>query len=152
MLSLVFAMKIRFISYGHKFYEAESKAPPYHDFLFNLRDLTNPFWIAELKPFNGLQEPIRQFFAKDTMVQERLEEIKQLSFKFIVNFANNQSRTQDDSLVFAFKCTGGKHRSPYFAESCFQALQEMINADSGLKSKLDLEIEHIDLERYLTNR
>ncbi|MBT6843431.1 MAG: hypothetical protein HOA17_06500 [Candidatus Melainabacteria bacterium] len=145
-------MKIRFISYGHKFYEAEGKAPPYHDFLFNLRDLSNPFWVPELKPFNGLQEPIRAFFAKDETIQNRLTEITELAFNFIKDFSKNESRTDEDSLTFAFKCTGGKHRSTYFAQSSFEAIKALIANDSTLQEKLELEVEHVDLERYLTNR
>lgn len=143
-------MKIRFISYGHKFYEAEGKAPPYHDFLFNLRDLDNPYWVPELKSFNGLEKPIQDFFAKNESIQARLQEISQLSFKFIIDFTKNESRTDEDSLVFAFKCTGGKHRSTYFAESTSKAVQELVASDAELNSKLDLEVEHIDLKRYVT--
>jgi UPF0042 nucleotide-binding protein len=137
-------MKIRFISYGHKFYEAEGKAPPYHDFLFNLRDLANPFWIPELKGFHGLEQPIREFFAKEESIQSRLHEINDLTLKFIRDFAANESRTNDDSLTFAFKCTGGKHRSTYFAQACFEAMQTAL-----VDSELELEVEHIDLAKYL---
>ena len=137
-------MKIRFISYGHKFYEAEGKAPPYHDFLFKLRDLANPFWIPELKGFHGLEEPIKEFFAKEDSIQARLQEINDLSLKFIKDFIANESRNGDDSLTLAFKCTGGKHRSTYFAQECFEAMEQALS-----DSKLELEVEHIDLQKYL---
>lgn len=140
-------MKIRFISYGHKFYEAEGKAPPYHDFLFNLRDLANPFWIPELKGFHGLEAPIQEFFAKEESIQTRLTEINQLTLNFIKDFVANESRSGDDSLTFAFKCTGGKHRSTYFAQACFDAMKNAL-ADTDL----DFEVEHVDLNKYLEAR
>lgn len=143
-------MKIKFISYGHKFYEAEGIAPPYHDFLFNLRDLKNPYWIPELKPHHGLEAPIQEFFGSDENIQERLKQITEMSYKFINDFANNESRGAADSLVFAFKCTGGKHRSPYFADQSYLKIQEMLSKNPQLKSKVILEVEHIDLHKYLS--
>lgn len=143
-------MKIKFISYGHKFYEAEGIAPPYHDFLFNLRDLKNPYWIPELKPHHGLETPIQEFFGSDENIQERLNQIIDMTMKFIKDFAENESRTHEDHLVFAFKCTGGKHRSPYFADQSYLKIKELLAKNPELNSKVILEVEHIDLHKYLS--
>ncbi len=135
-------MKIKVISYGYKFYEELGLMPPKHDFLFNLRDLNNPFWVPELKPFNGKDTQIQEFFLKDADSQKRLKQIQELANNFVHDFMMNPNRLHDDEMVFAFRCTGGKHRSVYFAEQVFIALAE-VYAD-----KLELELEHVDLARH----
>ena len=136
-------MKIKIISYGHKFYEAEGKAPPAHDFLFSLRDLVNPYWVPELKEFNGLDKEIKEYFEKDSGTQERLEKVDTLIKDFAKDFTKNEHRTPDCSLTFAFKCTGGKHRSVYFAQTIFDRLS------SELDEKVKVELEHLEMHRYV---
>lgn len=139
-------MKVKVISYGHKFYEGESKAPPYHDFLFSLRDLVNPFWVPELKEFNGLDSQVIEFFEKDEGTQTRLKKVDELIRDFIKDFCGNKHRTPECSLTFAFKCTGGKHRSVYFAQSIFKKLSE------ELDDSVQVELEHVDLPKYLGSK
>lgn len=140
-------MKIKIISYGHKFYEEEGKPAPYHDFLFSLRDLKNPFWVPELKEFNGTQKEIIEFFEKDPGTQDRVEKTYQLIYNFIEDFTNNKTREDDAMQTYAFKCTGGKHRSVYFAELMKKRLKE---ASKSFSREIEVELEHIDLHRYLT--
>ena len=137
-------MLIRIVSYGHKFYEEQGINPPEHDFLFSLRDLKNPFWIPELREFTGLDPEIQNFFSAQNDIQERLEKIKTLISDFVRDFKSNQSRTTESELCFAFKCTGGKHRSVYFAQAIF----DFLNQELKQSTELSLEIEHVDLPRY----
>ena len=136
-------MRIKIISYGHKFYEAEGKPAPYHDFLFSLRDLVNPFWVPELKDYCGKDQEIVKFFEKDDNTLERLAKVESLIDDFIRDFLNNKHRTDDCYLTFAFKCTGGKHRSVYFAETIYKKLA------SKLEERIKVEIEHLDLPRHI---
>lgn len=142
-------MKIRIISYGHKYYEELGEPAPYHDFLFSLRDLANPFWIPELKGFHGLEPQIIEFFEKDPGTQSRLNKIISITEDFILDFTKNQNRDESSSLTFAFKCTGGKHRSVYFAQCVYESLQKNIEQFSNQR-KIELEVEHVDLPRYIT--
>lgn len=137
-------MLIRIISYGHKFHEEQGLAAPEHDFLFSLRDLKNPFWIPELREFHGLDPEIQSFFGKQADIQERLKKIQGLVLDFINDFSTNESRDANAKICFAFKCTGGKHRSVYFAQAIFDFL------DKELKSseKISVELQHLDLHRY----
>lgn len=137
-------MLIRIISYGHKFYEEQGLNPPEHDFLFSLRDLKNPFWIPELREFTGLDSEIQEFFSSQSDIQERLSKLKTLVKDFVADFSSNQSRTEESELCFAFKCTGGKHRSVYFAQAIF----DFLNQELKETNKLSLVIDHIDLPRY----
>lgn len=136
-------MKIRFLSYGHKFYEGEGKPAPAHDFLFSLRDLINPYWVPELKEFNGLDKSIQDFFEADPESQNRLQKLSSLVEDFTKDFLANQNRTEDCSLSFAFKCTGGRHRSVYFADQIYQKISKLIK-----DPRVQFEIEHVDLPKY----
>lgn len=139
-------MKIKFISYGHKFYEEEGKMPPSHDFLFSLRDLKNPFWVPELKEFNGLDQEIIDFFNDDANIVDRQNKIFDLIQSFIIDFKSNENRDPSSEMVFAFKCTGGKHRSVYFAQAMYDRFS---GTEDKICSQLDYELEHVDLHRYL---
>ncbi len=144
-------MKIHFISYGQKYYEAEGISPPKHDFLFNLRDLPNPYWNEELRPFTGLEKPVIKFFGENEIAQTRLNSVKTLVLDFINDFLVNENRTDADELIFAFRCTGGKHRSVYFAESICKYAQDEFAAkiNEGINGlSLDIEVNHIDVPRY----
>ncbi|MCH2227816.1 MAG: hypothetical protein MK033_08575 [Candidatus Caenarcaniphilales bacterium] len=145
-------MKFRFISYGIKYYEALGKIAPKHDFLFNLRDLNNPFWVPELKDKHGLESEIHEYFGMDDAIQLRLEKICSLCNDFIEDALKNSYRSDVDDITFAFRCTGGKHRSVYFAQRIFEKIQKMfenrdINPETG--KKIEFEVEHIDLPRYI---
>ena len=110
-------MLFKSISYGYKYYEGEGKIPPEHDYLFNLRDLANPYWVPELKPYNGLDREIIQYFEQDANIQNRVNKIVSLIKDFIEDAFANPSRDSEKEFVVAFRCTGGKHRSVYFAQS-----------------------------------
>jgi UPF0042 nucleotide-binding protein len=144
-------LKFRFISYGFKYYEAVGEKAPVHDFLFNLRDLDNPFWIEELRPLHGLEEGIIDFFNKNPDIQQRVSKIEDLIKDFIEDALRNSSRSDVEDITFAFRCTGGKHRSVYFAQSIFTNIQNTfkdreLSLETG--KKIDFEVEHIDLPRY----
>ena len=138
-------MKIKIVSYGHKFYEEVGEEPPYHDFLFSLRDFINPYWIPELKEKTGLDEEIHEFFEKDERTNQRLDKMEDLLKDFIDNFLDNAHRSDRDRLVFAFKCTGGKHRSVYFAQKIFERLYK------HYADKLSYELDHVDLNKYVSD-
>jgi UPF0042 nucleotide-binding protein len=138
-------MKIKIISYGHKFYEELNEVPPYHDFLFSLRDFINPYWVPELKEMTGLDQQIHDFFEKDERTIKRLDKIEDLIKDFIDNFLENAHRSDRDQLVFAFKCTGGKHRSVYFAHKIFERLK------NHYKESLNYELDHVDLVKYISD-
>lgn len=154
-------MKFRFISYGYKYYEGLGEAAPAHDFLFNLRDLDNPFWIEELRPLHGLDEKIIEFFSKSEEIQRRVLKIEDLVKDFIFDALKNSARPDSEVITFAFRCTGGKHRSVYFAQHIFLNIQKYFQdllGDENLgievrklchEKKLDFEVEHVDLPRYM---
>ena len=82
-------------------------------FVFDCRSMPNPFWKPELRKYTGCDKQIKDFFedysedvdkflaAAWTMIQQSLKAFK------------NDGR---ENLYIAFGCTGGQHRSVYFAE------------------------------------
>lgn len=140
-------MKIKFISYGYKYYEELGEAAPKHDFLFHLRDLPNPYWDEGLRDYCGLDPQIIKYFEESELTQKRLNDTLSLVKDFSLDFINNKNREESDFITFAFRCTGGKHRSVYFAESAVKYMKKFFSEQSSSKN-VEIELEHIDLARY----
>lgn len=82
-------------------------------FVFDCRCLPNP----------GREPQYRNFSGKDTCVKEYLEKYEEVDrFKLQVNniidmAVDNYIEREFNHLMVSFGCTGGQHRSAYFAES-----------------------------------
>ena len=82
------------------------------DFVFDVRCLPNPYWIAELKNFNGLEDPIKEYFAPKQSVQKMINQIDE----FINEWRSKFHEAGRVYLTVAIGCTGGRHRSVYVVE------------------------------------
>lgn len=82
------------------------------DLVFDVRFLPNPYYIDELKPQCGLDEPVSNYVLKWTETQQLIEKLTDL-FKFMIPHYKREGKSQ---LVIAFGCTGGRHRSVTLAE------------------------------------
>lgn len=94
-------------SFGFKYGSAPSA-----DFVFDVRSLPNPYHQPELRPFNGMQEPIIHFLDGQPLAQEMLHDIAGFMRKWL-------PKMQDESRSYvniAIGCTGGQHRSVYLTE------------------------------------
>jgi len=100
-------MSILFQSFGHK-----HGVPKDADFVYDVRCLPNPHWIAELRPYTGCDQPVIDFLSQDKQVQTMLEHISQFLQAWIPAF-EEEGRSY---LTVAIGCTGGQHRSVYLAE------------------------------------
>jgi len=86
--------------------------PENADIVFDVRFLQNPFYIEELKPLTGLDERVREYV-------KQFEETKQFTDKLfdMIDFVvPHYAKKGRESIVIAFGCTGGKHRSVTMAE------------------------------------
>jgi UPF0042 nucleotide-binding protein len=82
------------------------------DFVFDLRVLPNPFYVRELRPLSGRDEPVQRHLASQPEAAELLGQIDAFLTRWIPGFeADHRS-----SLTVALGCTGGQHRSVYAAE------------------------------------
>jgi UPF0042 nucleotide-binding protein len=86
--------------------------PPDCDFVFDARCLPNPHWDPRLRPFSGLDAPVREFLDGQGLVVQYLADIRQFLDTWLPRFESEDK----GYLTVAIGCTGGRHRSVYIAE------------------------------------
>ena len=107
---------IQLMSFGFKF-----GVPLEADLVFDVRFLTNPYYIAELRPQTGLTADVRDYVLGQPVAREFLEWLKAgLSFVLPAYVDEGKSR-----LTIALGCTGGQHRSIVLAEQLAPWLREL---------------------------
>ncbi|WP_033542212.1 RNase adapter RapZ [Planococcus sp. CAU13] len=82
------------------------------DLVFDVRFLPNPYYIEDLKPLSGLDEPVSSYVLQWNETQILIEKLTDL-LQFMIPRYKNEGKAQ---LVIAFGCTGGQHRSVTLAE------------------------------------
>ena len=86
------------------------------DFVFDVRCLPNPHYDPVLRPFTGLDKPVIEFLEGTPLAQRMYTDIREFVEHWLPHFmADNRSY-----LTVAIGCTGGQHRSVYFAEKLAQ--------------------------------
>lgn len=118
------------LSFGFKY-----GLPEDADLVFDVRFLPNPFYIEELRPKTGLDQPVREYVMQGTDGAVFLAKLEDLT-DFLIPRYIQEGKNQ---LVIAVGCTGGKHRSVTIAEALYGHLAG--TAELGLK------IEHRDIAR-----
>jgi UPF0042 nucleotide-binding protein len=96
------------VSFGYKY-----GLPLDVDVVLDCRFLPNPFWIEELRPFSGLDEPVRDYVLAQPETKDFLEKVDGLLTGILPSFA----REGKSYLTIALGCTGGRHRSVALAEA-----------------------------------
>ena len=77
------------------------------DLVFDMRFLTNPHWVDELRPLTGEDRPVRDHIAGDPGWADSMDRIEALLTDWIPRYWT-AGKTY---LTIAFGCTGGRHRS-----------------------------------------
>jgi UPF0042 nucleotide-binding protein len=80
--------------------------------VFDVRCLPNPHYDPVLRPFTGRDAPVIAFLQADANAQSMLDDIRGYVDKWLPCFV----RDNRSYLTVAIGCTGGRHRSVYFAE------------------------------------
>lgn len=94
--------------------------PPLADLVFDLRFLDNPYWVPELKMLTGQDKPVADHIRKDPAYGEAFDRIRDLLLLLLPRY-----EAQGKAYVnIAFGCTGGRHRSVFFAEEIAAALHK----------------------------
>jgi len=83
------------------------------DFVFDVRCLPNPHYDPALRPLTGKDAAVIAFLQKDPSVQKMLGDIS----RFVAEWLPCFIRDNRNYLTVALGCTGGQHRSVYFAET-----------------------------------
>ena len=82
------------------------------DYVFDVRVLPNPHYVRELRPLNGRDAPVAEYLAAQPEVMEMLGQIEAFLRRWLPAFEADQRAY----LTVAIGCTGGQHRSVWFAE------------------------------------
>jgi UPF0042 nucleotide-binding protein len=122
-------MQTSVVSFGYK-----HGIPLDVDIVFDCRFLPNPFWIEELRPYSGLDEPVRKWVLDQPESAAFLEKVDDLLSSILPAFV----REGKSYLTIAMGCTGGRHRSV--------ALAEALAARLGGQSE-GVSVFHRDIER-----
>jgi UPF0042 nucleotide-binding protein len=83
------------------------------DLVFDVRCLPNPHYDPKLRPFTGKDQAVIQFIESDADSVKMYEQIR----GFIESWLPCYIRDNRSYLTVALGCTGGRHRSVYFAEA-----------------------------------
>lgn len=122
---------VQVLSFGYK-----NGIPAEADFVFDVRGLRNPFYVPELREYNGTNDCIRDYVMEDENSSVYLKKIKEL-MDLVLPLSIKEGKSQ---LVIAFGCTGGKHRSVAFAEMLKEYLSE---------KSYRVSVEHRDKDKGL---
>ena len=131
---LCVVMKVAIVSFSYKRGLPEDPTGNGGGFVFDCRAMPNPFWSETLRGYTGRDTPIVDFFAGyEVEVGEFLYAVESLVRQSI----NTYLKDGRENLQVAFGCTGGQHRSVYFAERMADRLR-MID---------DIEVEVVHAAR-----
>ncbi len=106
-------MQTSVISFGYK-----HGIPLDVDLVFDCRFLPNPFWVEELRPFSGLDDPVRDYVLGQPESVGFLEKVDDLLTSILPAFV----REGKSYLTIAMGCTGGRHRSVVLAHALAERL------------------------------
>ncbi|HQS02758.1 MAG: RNase adaptor protein RapZ [Halothiobacillus sp. 24-54-40] len=103
------------------------------DFVFDIRHLPNPHWLADLRGFNGQSEVIGHYLEQHPITGQTRLNLRH----FIQNTLTELIKTDRSYVTCSIGCTGGKHRSVYMVEQLFLDLKPIFS---------QLLIRHRDLD------
>lgn len=109
--NLTEGLSIMFQSFGFK-----HQSPSDSDFVFDVRNLPNPYWVPELRQLSGRDQPIIDWLEQ----HERVHELKQSICDFLELWMQDIQDNQRSYLTISIGCTGGRHRSVYMTEQLYQ--------------------------------
>jgi UPF0042 nucleotide-binding protein len=125
------AMRIKIMSFGFK-----HGIPHDTDMIIDVRFLTNPYFIPELKKYDGKNEKVKKYVLTNQITHTFLLKFKDL-IDFLIPLYEKEGKSY---LTIAIGCTGGQHRSVVIAETIFTH----INNHPG--RSVDLNHRDIDIK------
>lgn len=116
-------MVTRIVSFGFKY-----GTPVDADLVLDVRFLDNPYFVPELKPLTGLDEPVARYVLSMPEAQEFLSRSRAL-LEYVMPKYEREGKSY---LTIAIGCTGGRHRSVAIAEALARDLSASTRADIAL--------------------
>ncbi len=121
-------MRTHIISFGFKY-----GIPHDVDLIIDVRFLKNPFFVPELKNFDGETEEVKNFVLNSPEARIFLKKYLDL-LDYLIPLYEKEGKAY---LAIAFGCTGGRHRSVAIANEVYRYLN---------KQSIQVEISHRDKE------
>lgn len=90
------------MSFGYK-----RGIPQEADYVFDVRFLSNPYYVPELRPLTGNDAAVRDYVLKAPLGAETVEQLRSFIDWALVHLLMEGR----DQIVIAVGCTGGQHRS-----------------------------------------
>jgi UPF0042 nucleotide-binding protein len=116
-------LSLMFQSFGFK-----HGIPSSTDFMFDVRCLPNPYWIGEIRQYNGTHPKIADWLETHESVLEMKNDLIHFTQKWIPSFIENQRAY----LTVSIGCTGGRHRSVYITEQLAHYFRQQYASDVTL--------------------
>jgi len=91
------------------------------NFVFDVRCVTNPFWVKELRQATGKEQPVIDYLESHEDVKDMYTDLKAFIFKWLPHFEQEKR----SYMTIAIGCTGGYHRSVYYTEKLAGELREL---------------------------
>lgn len=123
-------LQVDVLTFGFKF-----GIPLEADLVFDVRFLTNPYYVADLKPLSGLQQKVRDYVLNQPSAGRFLDLVVEL-LELTVPAYRSEGKSR---LTVALGCTGGYHRSIALAEELAQRLRDV--------GGMNVAVFHRELER-----
>lgn len=97
-------------------------------FVFDCRGINNPGKYDKYTHFTGLDEPVIRFMEEN----EETRPFLQATYQLVDNTVKRYIDRGFQSLMVCFGCTGGQHRSIYFAEKLAQHINDTFGVEVQL--------------------
>jgi UPF0042 nucleotide-binding protein len=123
------APRISISSFGFKF-----GVPAEAEWMIDARLLRNPFWVLDLRPYTGLDAPVREYVLGDPAAVELIDRTHELLHWSAQRFAERGR----ELVNIAVGCTGGRHRSVAIVEVLAARLRE---------DGLGVTVSHRDIDK-----
>lgn len=122
-------LRVSVVSFGFKY-----GIPKDADYIFDVRFIKNPYHEPHLRHMTGLDNDVSEYISSFDETTEFTQKITSLLEYVIPKFYEDGRR----QLIIAFGCTGGRHRSVYFAEKMKDVASEFTN---------NVFVEHRDIQK-----
>ncbi len=106
-------MRLNILSFGYKY-----GIPMDADLVMDLRFLTNPYFVPELKNQDGESEAVKNYVLSNLETKTFLEKYCDL-IDYLIPLYKRENKAY---LTFALGCTGGRHRSVAISRYIFEYL------------------------------
>ncbi len=104
-------------------------------FVFDSRSVPNPGREDRFKPLTGKDTPVIEYLNQQEGVREFLAHTTSLVDASVSNY----QKRGFTNLMISYGCTGGRHRSVYFAEQLAKHLSD--------RNDLQVQVRHLELEK-----